>query len=450
MIVLFCGLLAACQAESVRPLQSDASTANTNLQTAPLVRINFDGFNAETTVLRFSEGQTVTFSISSTDTTITNASLRQTGGPTVNFGEISSGSISSDGDLMVGTGIDDVRFVLQDVEGQRIAVYPKIRGLSVEFVVPSVTQRTDITFQFQSSNATQTRTRSIPIIIEDDSAAITLTGQVSKGLVSNTRVELVSVDGFLDDFLSEREVVDPVQIDETGTYTFTLLPATDFEELLLYEIEGDGADMVCDAPQGCNEYQFGDTFEVEDDLDLRAYIPIPQLGSTQTVNVNILTTLTARSAQQLAEGFERVDPEDVSRAQTETANLFGFPNQDFTRIPFVDVTRPITSNNETAIRAAMIGAGVLGAAFAHSDPEDDDEYLDQLEDFIDDYEDGLTPCRDTPSQPTLSFEDIMIYALDAAQINGSQTTQNFFAARLAGIRSGSIRCTFMPRPGTEQ
>lgn len=438
-------LLTSCQAQSVRPLTSATAEQNPNPQTAPLVRITFDGFDPETTTLRFGEGQTVIFELDTVNSTITNASLSQSSGPLVNFGEMSVGGTSSDGDIMIGEGVDDLRFTLRDVEGSRSAVFPRFLRLRAEFVMPSVTRRTNMTLRFQSSSPTQSRTRTIPIIIEDDASAITLSGQVSKGLVSNTRVKLFSVDGFITDIISERQIVDPVQIDDTGTYRFTLLPAIDFEELLLYKIKADGADMVCDAPQGCKVVGFGETFEVEDDLDLRAYIPVPQLGTTQTVNVNILTTLTARGAQNLAEGFERVDPEDVSRARRETARIFGLPDQDFTKVPFVDVTQTITSTNENAIRVAMIGGGVLGAAFSHSDPDDDDDYLEELDDFIDDYGDGEVACRNAASQTTLSFEDIMASAFELSQINGSATTQAFFSARLLGIRNGNVACDFTPR-----
>jgi len=224
------------------------------------------------------------------------------------------------------------------------------------------------------------------------------------------------------------------------------LPSIDFEVLLLYKVKADGADMICDAPQGCIIADFGQTFEVDDDLDLRAYIRVPELGTTQTVNINILTTLAARSAQELAEGFERVDPDDTDRGRREVARIFGLSQSlDFTTIPFVDVTQPITSANENAIRAAMIGGGVLGAAFSHSDPDDEDDYLEELDDFIDEFKKGTVPCQNAADQKTLSIEDVMAFSLDVARINGSRTTQNFFGARLNGIRSGTIKCEFDPR-----
>lgn len=393
-------------------------------------------------MLRFSEGQTVTFEIDTLGSKITTASLTQTSGPLADFGLMTANGLNSDGDLDASNGTEDVRFTLQDVEGPREAIFPLISNLRVDFVMPSITTRTNMTFQFRSADPSQSRTRSIPIIIEDDAAAITLTGRVSKGLVSNTKVKLFSVDGFLDDLLGGRQIVEPVQINSIGIYNITLLPAIDLEELLLYKVEGDGGNMVCDAPQGCRKVAFGQTFEVKKDLDLRAYIRVPQLGTTQTVNVNILTTLTARTAQRQGPSFQRVDAGDVSQSQRLVADIFNLPNQSFTDVPFVDVTRQIVSGDENAIRVAMIGGGVLGAAFAQSDPDDDDDYLEELKDFIDDFSEGLIECRDAPTQTTISIEDVVSAALELSRINGNVATQDFFQSRLTGIRTGSQGCNF--------
>lgn len=438
LLLLSCG-------EDVRPLMSNPPAADPDPRTDPLVDIAFNGFDPETTVLRFSEGQTVTFEIDTLGSEITTASLVQTSGPLADFGTMTINGESSGGDLNVGNGTEDVRFFLQDVEGPREAIFPLRSRARVEFVMPSVTTRTNMTFRFQAADPSQSRTRFIPVIIEDDAAAITLTGRVSKGLISNTKVKLFSVDGFIDDFLNPRQIVEPVQINAAGIYNFTLLPAIDFEELLLYKIEGDGADMVCDAPHGCGTTPFGQTFEVEDDIDLRAYLRVPQFGTTQTVNVNILTTLSARTAQDIAEGFERVDAEDVARAQREVADIFRLPNQNFTEVPFVDVTRQIVSRDENAVRVAMIGGGVLGAAFAQSDPDDDDDYLEEIKDFIDDFSKGRVDCQDAPSQTTISVEDVISSALDLSRINGSIATQEFFRIRLTGIRTGLDGCNFSAR-----
>lgn len=441
-------ILISCGAQSVQPLQPVRPAPEAGTPDAPLVTITFNGADPVTTNLRFSEGQTVEFELEASLSDITSASLTQTAGPLVNFSEMDVRGERSDEDIMIGDGRDDVRFTLQDVEGRRTAVFPR-SNLKVEFVAPSIERRTTLTFRFQANTPNRTRTRTIIIIIEDDAMAITLTGRVSKGLISNTRIRLFSIDGVVESILGERQIVEPAQIDETGTYAFTLLPSIDFERLLLYKVKADGADMICDAPQGCRVAGFGETFEVDDDLDLRAYIEVPPFGTTQFVNINILTTLVARSAQDFSSIFSRVNPDDVEKGRREVSQVFGLPFQDFTKVPFVDVTQPITNATENAIRVNMIGAGILGAAFAQSDPDDNDDYLDEIKDFIDDFEDGDAFCQDAPSQTTFSIEDVMFYSLEVARIHGGAETQRFFSERLNGIRNGTIGCAFLPRPGDE-
>ena len=115
-MALSCALLISCGGSGdVRPLQSQPVEDNPNPQTAPLVNIKFEGYDPESTVLRFSEGQTVTFQLDPIGSTITNASLSQTTGPRANFGLMSARGTDTDGDLNVGDGINDVRFSLFDL-----------------------------------------------------------------------------------------------------------------------------------------------------------------------------------------------------------------------------------------------------------------------------------------------------------------------------------------------
>ena len=442
---LICLMSTACQDQGAQPLRSDGTRADDNPQTAPLVELSFNGFNPETTTLRFSEGEAIRFRIEDFSTGVQTASLRQTAGPQVDFGTMSAAGIESGTDLNVGNGQDDVTFTLGDAEGDRQAVVNQTNRITVDFVAPSVTRATTLIFQFRSASATQSRVRNISVIIEDNASALTLTGQVSKGLVKNTDIRLFSVDQLTVIFSGNREIIDPTEIDETGTYTFTVLPSTDFEELLRFEVKGDGADMICDAPFGCNEVDFGQTFEVEDDLDLRALIKVPPLGTTRVANVNIMTTLATKRAGQL-NGFKRISPGDLRDGNEDVASVFGIDDQDFSTVPFVDVTQPITSTDENAVRIAMISGGILGATFLHSDPDDDEDYLEELDDFIDEFGDREVYCQDAPDQTTASIEDVMAQALEIARINGDLLTRNYFLSRLNGIRNGSFKCEFETPP----
>jgi len=433
--------LADCQSSDPQPLREEPPVSNED-DIRPLVDITFNGFDPERTTLRFTEGETITFEIESISNGVQTISLAQTSGPQVNFGAFRTITEESNENLNVGNGQGDVTFTLADVEGPREAIINTFNDLEVSFQAPNVTQATILNFQFRSASPTESRIRNIPITIENDALAITLNGQVSKGLVTNTDVELLSVDNLI---FGNREIIDPVEIDETGNYSFTVLPSTDFEELLRFEVEGDGANMVCDAPQGCNEFAFGEIFEVEDDLDLRALIDVPPLGSTQIVNINIMTTLATSRAGEL-NGFSRVSPENLSDAREDVASVLGLDNQIFSAVPFIDVTQPITSNDENAVRIAIMSGGILGATFLHSDPDDDEDYLEELDDFIDEFGERQVFCRDAPDQPTISIEDIMAQSLEIANINGDQLTQNFFLGRLSAIQNGAFNCNFVTPP----
>jgi len=439
-------ILASCGGGSnVQPLRSDGSLADDNPLTAPLVGVSFNGFNAETTTLRFSEGETITFRIDMIGTNVVEGSLSQTSGPRVNFGTMSAAGEDSLGDLDTASGNSVFNFTLEDVEGTRRARIDTFQRLTVDFRAPSVTQRTTLNFRFQSRTGSTSRDRIIPVIIEDDAAALTIEGHVSKGLVTNTDIRLFSIDGLDLGITGIREIIERVRIDETGQYSFTVLPATDVEDLLRFEVEGDGADMICDAPQGCNDYAFGEVFEVEDDLDLRALIEVPQFGTTRVANVNLMTTLASGRAGKL-NNLRRVSPEDLEDARRDVASVFGIPNQDFSNVPFIDITQPFVSSDENAVRIAMIGGGILGATFLHSDPDDDEDYLEELDEFIEDFEDRELFCRNSADQTTLSMEDIISQALEISQIHGDLLIQNFFQNRLTQIRNGSFNCEFFTPP----
>jgi len=392
-IGLVCFILSSCggggSSGSAQPLRSN-QTADANPETEALVDISFNGFNPETTNLRFNEGEMITFEIVRFNPGVTTASLSQTAGPAINFGAFESFGEMSETDLDTtdsSNSTDTLRFTLNDVEGQRTAVIDSFDRLRVTFRAPSVTTGTTLIFRFQSSGTTGSRTRNIPIVIEDDATVLTLNGRVSKGLVTNTEIELFSVDRLTIITSGNREIVEPVNIDETGGYNFTVLPATDLEELLRFEVEGDGA----------------------------------------------------------------INLEDVEDSREDVASVFGIRNQDYSTVPFIDITQPFTSTNEDAIRLAMISGGILGATFLHSDPDDDEDYLEELDDFIDEFGDREVFCRDAEDQRTLSIEDVMSQALEISRIHGDALTQRFFQDRLAAIRNGSFDCQFItpPPPSTE-
>jgi len=90
----------------------------------------------------------------------------------------------------------------------------------------------------------------------------------------------------------------------------------------------------------------------------------------------------------------------------------------------------------------MISGGILGAVFEQADPNDDEAYLDELDDFIDNFGDRLVFCGDEPSQATISIEDVYVHALEIADANGTLSDRNFLLQRLGTIRAGVFDCDF--------
>ena len=139
--------------------------------------------------------------------------------------------------------------------------------------------------------------------------------------------------------------------------------------------------MVCDSAIGCgfdangNAVGFGDDFAIGLSVSaLAAIIETPEAGSTRTVNVNTLTTaqffnmigLSAASQPfEMTPSGESIIPlsaQDVAPSQDLIASVFGLESQDFSTLPFVDVTEPIDASvDQQALRAAVLSAGFLTA-----------------------------------------------------------------------------------------
>ena len=115
LVVLAGLLLSSCGgSSSPQPLRSDLSLADDNPQTAPLVEISFNGFDPETTSLRFTEGETITFRVEMIGNGVETASLSQTSGPQIDFGIAEAAGQESDGDLDTSSVDDPFRFTLVD------------------------------------------------------------------------------------------------------------------------------------------------------------------------------------------------------------------------------------------------------------------------------------------------------------------------------------------------
>lgn len=140
--------------------------------------------------------------------------------------------------------------------------------------------------------------------------------------------------------------------------------------------------MICDAENCLSEggIAFGSPLSIPADevgafpRTLSAAVPTPAIGTTD-VNVNMFTHYQV--LDMVAQGFIRqaqqggdviIIPEDYSSTRANTARLFGLPDEDFFTLPFIDVTQSITSTDQDAVYAALLGGGLLGAALEAVEP----------------------------------------------------------------------------------
>jgi Viral BACON domain len=201
-----------------------------------------------------------------------------------------------------------------------------------------------------------------------------------------------------------------------GSFDLSVLGSTGFEGQVVKIVVtgGSGAVMVCDAPSGCYDVDFGETFEISDEFELSAIIETPTDGGSATVHVNAITTLAAELMEYNANG-DVLDRTDIVAANSQVADLFGLESEDLASLPAVDVTAAERDNNLPAdvLRAAYVNAGVLGALLEGSGPLD--QRMDVLiQDFT---ENGgqliMNEAEDNPA--VISMEDVFVSAVETAE-----------------------------------
>ncbi len=193
----------------------------------------------------------------------------------------------------------------------------------------------------------------------------TISGTASKGLLSNAVVSVFTG-------TNEETPVATGRTDANGNYSLTFTPPAG-AEILVVAVTLDGATMVCDSLVECGPgVNFGDTFVVEapDSFLVAPFLP-PAAGTSETINVNTLTNLQfvkmagleiARSGGLSADIEYNLQASDLAPARSFIANVFGFDDQDFSKLPFVDTTTTISAGNSDAIKAALLASGYLQAA----------------------------------------------------------------------------------------
>ena len=124
---------------------------------------------------------------------------------------------------------------------------------------------------------------------------------------------------------------------------------------------GNGAEMMCDAPNGCGTAAFGERFPIDDSFSLSAIIATPAADASQTVYVNVFTDLSATLARARS---MTITAASLSDARNDVGGLFGFGASDFTSLASVNITAdPISESDSDQLLAAILSGGILEALF---------------------------------------------------------------------------------------
>ena len=246
------------------------------------------------------------------------------------------------------------------------------------FAAPAVTAETISVCTATASDAAGNEgTATLTVTITPPPTTITLAGTVVKGVISGATIRILDA---ADGASGIPLVTGTTGAD--GSYSLTIPEGTSTSNLLVVETLLAGAQMVCDAENCLSEggIAFGSPLSIPADevgafpRTLSAAVPTPAIGTTD-VNVNMFTHYQV--LDMVAQGFIRqaqqggdviIIPEDYSSTLANTARLFGLPDEDFFTLPFIDVTQSITSTDQDAIYAALLGGGLLGAALEAVEP----------------------------------------------------------------------------------
>ena len=243
-------------------------------------------------------------------------------------------------------------------------------------------------------------------------ASFSLEGAAIKGLILGGVVTVT-------DPTDDSEILTGTTSTTDGSFDLTIPTSAGFTGGFVRVTVTGGSDarMICDAASGCgNNVAFGDAFPIDETVSLSAIVETPSEGNTKTVNVSALTDLAAQTAEAANGGLSATS---LAEANSQVANLFGISTNDLSTLPAIDVTDPDVSGDTNALRAALINAGLLEAVLEDADP-----LGTALSDFLssESLQNGeIVGNEDTDSPEIISLEDILEGALDAAQLNNSET-----------------------------
>ncbi len=317
------------------------------------------------------------------------------------------------------------------------------------FTAPVVTTQTTSTCTATAGDAAgNDGSATLTVTVTPPPQTITLTGIVHKGAISGAEIRLLDA--------ANGDGSTPIVTTTTaadGSYSLTIPEGTQLSDLLVLDARIANAQMVCDAANCESEggVAFGSSFVIPADgtgpndrpRSLFAALITPPIGTTE-VNVNMFThyqfldMVGLALIRQAQSGGEAIAiSQDYGPTRTNTANVFALEDSDFYAIPFVDITRTITSADQNAVYAGLLAGGLLGSALEAVSPFD---AITFFEGRIASY--NVIANESTDNREMISLEDIFENATEVAlQIGNAGNTftaaQDALSARLTEVSAAS-------------
>jgi hypothetical protein len=260
------------------------------------------------------------------------------------------------------------------------------------------------------------------------SASFSLGGTAVKGIIRNASVEVA-------DAGDASVVVGTGSTTPSGRYDIEVTDTSFTGPFVRVIVRGDAdATMICDAAEGCGDgAAFGEPFPIGPDFSLSAIVPTPGDEGSASVNVNLLTDLSAA----LAASGGAPDADDIAAANAQVAAAFGLGSTPLTELPALDLTAGAPAEaDEDAVRAAILAAGVLGAAFEDAGASATaGELMRKLaEDFA--REGGQLVKREAEDTGRLTLEEILRAAIEVSETPGIKASRA--AADLSAALAGEF------------
>jgi len=225
----------------------------------------------------------------------------------------------------------------------------------------------------------------------------------------------------------------------TGIFDLEVLDTANFtgSHLRITVTGGAGAEMLCDAPNGCGTITFGGRLPIDNSFSLSAIIPTPAIGSVRDVYLSLYTDLIVA---QLDAQSGLITSDSLAAADAEVRDVFGINLAAFDTIAPFDITGDVGSNATEAYYSVVSG-GLLGAVLENPNGLEagynsfrDEFVLNAGEILVSESTDDLT---------LVSLQDIYENGAALQDVNLAATAAlttaiNTVDARLADVEAGEV------------